>query len=67
MAIATPITSPLSLKSGPPEEPGAIGAEICSTVTPGSTSRTALTSPLDTVSSSPSGWPMATTLSPGRT
>ena len=66
-AVATPITSPRSLKSGPPEEPGAIGAEICSTVSVGSTTRIALTRPLETVSSKPSGCPMATTLSPGWT
>ncbi len=54
IAVATPITSPCSLNSGPPEEPGAIGAEICSAVRLPS-SRTALTRPFDTVSSSPSG------------
>ena len=41
--------------SGPPDDPGAMGAEICSTLKPVSILRTAPTRPLDTVSVSPRG------------
>ena len=37
----------LSLKMGPPDEPGAMGAEICSTVMSASTLRIALTRPFE--------------------
>ena len=43
-----------------------MGAEIWRTSTPASSVRRALTRPFETVSSSPSGLPMATTESPGR-
>ena len=55
IAVAMPTTSPRSLNSGPPDEPGAMGAEICSTSSDSSTWRTALMSPSDTVSDKPRG------------
>ena len=61
--METPITSPRSLKIGPPDEPGAIGRGDLEHVTP-SSARTALMRPFETVSSRPSGCPMATMGSP---
>ena len=56
-------TSPRSFSTGPPLEPGLIGAEICTICRP-STSRTALTMPVLTVRESPCGLPTATTGAP---
>jgi hypothetical protein len=49
--------------TGPPDDPGAIGAEICISVL-ASSLRKPLTIPLDTVAANPSGLPIATTGSP---
>ena len=72
MAVLIPITAPLILTSGPPEFPGLIAASVWirswRAAPPGSSidRPTALTTPTVTVGppSSPSGWPIAMTVSP---
>src|ERR1043165_3201525 len=75
IAVVTPTTTPNWLNSGPPLDPGEIGAEMYITVsswlhffaamsaTPHS-GWTCESRPLVTVLSNPSGLPIATTLSP---
>ena len=70
MAVLTPITSPRSLKVGPPELPRLMGASICkkSTIVPPWRSRPrAETMPAVTEPPRPNGLPTARTQSPTRT
>src|ERR1019366_9094221 len=60
-AVAMPMTSPWSLKMGPPDEPGAMGAEIWRTSTPASPGRIASLSP-----SATTGKPRASTRTTAR-
>ena len=74
IAEFTPTTWPCRLTSGPPELPGLIAASVCTALmydesppSPTVTGRsTALTMPEVTVAESPSGEPIATTVSPTR-
>ena len=62
--FVTPITSPRALNSGPPELPGLICVVVWIYVSPSKFRRRLETMPWLTLRSSPSGLPIANTVSP---